>query len=137
MTSFVDRTLTCSDCGVQFTFTAGEQEFYKSRGFTNEPRRCPECRAARKAARGEGGGGGGYRSGGDGGYRSGGGGGSRSYDSNREMFSAVCADCGREALVPFKPRGDRPVYCDECFRARRAQQRGGSGGGGGGRDRDW
>ena len=92
MTSFVDRTLTCSDCSAQFTFTVGEQEFYQSRGFTNEPRRCPECRAARKAARGEGGGGGG-------------GGGYRSYDSNREMFSAVCAECGREARVPFQPRG--------------------------------
>jgi len=123
MTSFVDRTLTCSDCGAQFTFTVGEQEFYQSRGFTNEPRRCPECRAARKAARGEGGGGGG-------GYRS--------YDSNREMFSAVCAECGREARVPFQPRGDRPVYCSDCFRARgpqRGPQRGG--GGGGGRDRNW
>ncbi|MCY3505821.1 MAG: zinc-ribbon domain containing protein [Chloroflexi bacterium] len=126
MTSFVDRTLTCSDCGVQFTFTAGEQEFYQSRGFTNEPRRCPECRAARKAARGEGGGGGG-------------GGGYRNYDSNREMFSAVCAECGREARVPFQPRGDRPVYCSDCFRARGPQRRGGGGGGGGGggRDRNW
>ena len=124
MTSFVDRTLTCSDCSAQFTFTVGEQEFYQSRGFTNEPRRCPECRQARKAARGEGGGGGS-------------GGGYRSYDSNREMFSAVCAECGREARVPFQPRGDRPVYCSDCFRSRGPQRGGGGGGGGGGRDRNW
>lgn len=122
MTSFVDRTLTCSDCNAQFTFTVGEQEFYQQRGFTNEPRRCPECRAARKNARGEGGGGGG------GGY------GNRSgYGGEREMFSAVCAECGREARVPFQPRGDRPVYCSDCFRSRAPQR----GGGGGGRGRDW
>ncbi len=130
MTSFVDRTLSCSDCSAQFTFTVGEQEFYQSRGFTNEPRRCPECRTARKASRGEGGGGGAGAGAGGGGYRS--------YDSNREMFSAVCAECGREARVPFQPRGDRPVYCSDCFRTR-GPQRGGSGGGGGGggRDRNW
>ena len=115
-----DKTLVCRECGVSFIFSVGEQEFYQSRGFTNEPRRCPECRAARKAARGEGGGGGG------GGYRS--------YDSNREMFSAVCAECGREARVPFQPRGDRPVYCSDCFRSRGPQR---GGGGGGGRDRNW
>ena len=137
MTSFVDRTLSCSDCSAQFTFTVGEQEFYQSRGFTNEPRRCPECRTARKAARGEGGGGGGAGGAGGGGYRS-------SYDTNREMFSAVCAECGREARVPFQPRGDRPVYCSDCFRTRGPQRGGGGGGGGaggggggGGRDRNW
>ena len=131
MTSFVDRTLSCSDCSAQFTFTVGEQEFYQSRGFTNEPRRCPACRASRKQARGEGGGGGGGGGGGEGGYRS-------SYDSNREMFSAVCAECGREARVPFQPRGDRPVYCSDCFRSRGPQRGGGGGGGGGGgRDRNW
>ena len=127
MTSFVDRTLSCSDCSAQFTFTVGEQEFYQSRGFTNEPRRCPECRTARKASRGEGGGGGAGAGAGGGGYRS--------YDSNREMFSAVC---GREARVPFQPRGDRPVYCSDCFRTRGPQRGGGGGGGGGGgRDRNW
>ena len=130
MTSFVDRTLACSDCASEFTFTVGEQEFYQSRGFTNEPRRCPECRSARKSARGEGGGGGG-----GGGYSSGGGGGGGGYGGGgtREMFSATCAECGKEAKVPFQPRGDRPVYCSDCFRSR-APQRGGGGRGGGGRD---
>lgn len=107
-----DKTLTCRDCGREFVFTAGEQEFYAEKGFTNEPTRCPECRAARKA--------------------SGAGGGGRGRGT-REMFPAVCAQCGRETEVPFQPRSDRPVYCSDCFAAMRG---GGSGGGGrGGRDR--
>ncbi|HVS47650.1 MAG TPA: zinc-ribbon domain-containing protein, partial [Candidatus Dormibacteraeota bacterium] len=52
--SFVDRTLTCRDCGREFLFTSGEQEFYQSRGLQNEPRRCPECRASRRTAEGNG-----------------------------------------------------------------------------------
>ena len=100
---FQDRTLTCRDCGQQFAFTAGEQEFYQSRGLTNEPGRCPECRAARKSQRGEGGG---YSTGGHGG----------GYDRpRREMFPAVCSACGKETQVPFQPRGDKPVYCSDCF----------------------
>src|SRR5215218_8832942 len=105
--SFSDRTLTCRDCGQQFAFTAGEQEFYQSRGLTNEPGRCPDCRAARKAQRGEGASSGGYA------YSTGGGGG---YDRpRREMFTATCSQCGNEARVPFQPRGDKPVYCSGCF----------------------
>jgi CxxC-x17-CxxC domain-containing protein len=105
---FQDRTLTCRDCGQQFAFTAGEQEFYQSRGLTNEPGRCPDCRAARKSQRGEGGGGGGYA------YSTGGGGGG--YDRpRREMFPATCSACGKETQVPFQPRGDKPVYCSDCF----------------------
>lgn len=109
--SFVDKTLTCSDCGSSFTFTAGEQEFHHSKGFTNEPRRCPSCRAARRDS-GGGGGGGGYGGGG-----------------RREMFTVTCSSCGKDAHVPFEPRGDRPVYCSDCFQP---QQRGGGGGYGGG-----
>ena len=103
-----DKTLTCSDCGAPFTFTAGEQEFYASKGFTNEPRRCPNCRSARRGGGSEGGS-----------YSSGG-----SYGGQREFFSATCASCGNEARVPFQPRGDKPVYCSDCFRTQ-------SGGGGG------
>jgi CxxC-x17-CxxC domain-containing protein len=95
---FTDKTLTCADCGSPFTFTAGEQEFHQSKGFTNEPRRCPTCRAARRTD-GGGGGGGGFSRG------------------DREMFSATCGSCGKEAKVPFQPRGDRPVYCNECFQS--------------------
>jgi CxxC-x17-CxxC domain-containing protein len=121
--SYQDKTLTCSDCGSPFTFTAGEQEFHASKGFTNEPRRCPNCRAARRSA-----GGGSYGGGGGGSYSSG-------YGGQREFFSATCASCGREARVPFQPRGDKPVYCSDCFRS---QSGGGSRSGsgyGGGRDR--
>jgi hypothetical protein len=49
--SFSDKSIKCSDCSTTFTFTSGEQEFFASKGFTNEPRRCPECRKAKKAAR--------------------------------------------------------------------------------------
>ena len=91
-----DITLECSDCGSDFVFTVGEQEFHASRGFTNNPRRCTSCRNARRGQPRDGGGGGG-------------GGG------QREMFIVVCASCGADATVPFRPSGDRPVYCSDCF----------------------
>jgi len=112
-----DKPLTCRDCGQSFLFTAGEQEFFASKGFTNEPTRCPDCRAANKRS----------RSGGGGGYSGG-------YDrAPREMFPAVCASCGKETQVPFQPRGDRPVYCSDCF----ASQREGSYGSRGGQRDRW
>jgi CxxC-x17-CxxC domain-containing protein len=108
-TSTTDKTLTCSDCGQEFAFTASEQQFYADRQFS-EPRRCPSCRASRKAARGDSGGG--YSGGG---YSGGG------YDRGpREMFSATCASCGREAQVPFRPNGTKPVYCSDCFQKQRS-----------------
>lgn len=112
-----DKTITCRDCGAEFTFTVGEQEFYAQKGFTNEPSRCPNCRAANKAGRGGGGGGGASR--------------------EREMFPAICDQCGKETQVPFQPRSGKPVYCSECFSAQRSGGRGrpGGGGGGGGRGR--
>lgn len=87
---YTDKTLVCKDCGAEFVFTAGEQEFYAEKGFTNEPQRCKECRIARKNERNNNGG-------------------------VRQMFTAVCADCGKECKVPFEPKNDRPVYCSECF----------------------
>ena len=112
--SMTDKTLTCADCGQDFTFTASEQQFYADRQFS-EPRRCATCRAVRKAARGGAGNGG--SSYGNGGYSSGGGGG---YDrAPREMFSATCANCGKDALVPFRPSGAKPVYCSDCFSSQR------------------
>jgi CxxC-x17-CxxC domain-containing protein len=135
--SYADKALTCRDCHQAFVFTSGEQEFFASRGFTNEPSRCPDCRAARRTERGGGGGGsystGGYSTGGystgGGGYSTGGGGGGYGAPRReREMFSVTCSACGNEAQVPFQPRGDKPVYCSDCF----AKQRGGSAGGGGG-----
>ena len=111
--AMTDKTLTCADCGQDFTFTASEQQFYADRQFS-EPRRCATCRAVRKAARGGAGNGG--SSYGNGGYSSGGGG----YDrAPREMFSATCANCGKEALVPFRPSGAKPVYCSDCFSSQR------------------
>jgi CxxC-x17-CxxC domain-containing protein len=108
--SFADKTLTCRDCGQEFVWTAGEQEFYQSRGLQNPPSRCPSCRAARRAG-GGGGGGGSYAGGGGGGGYGGG---------QREMFTATCSNCGREARVPFQPRGDKPVYCSDCFEKQRS-----------------
>ena len=98
-----DRNLTCRDCGAGFTFTASEQEFFAEKGFTNEPGRCPECRAARKAQNRRGGG----RD--SGGY-------SR---QDRQMYPAVCATCGKNTEVPFQPREDRPVYCRDCYQPSR------------------
>ncbi len=108
----MDRTLTCSDCRSEFTFTASEQDFYAEKGFS-EPRRCPACRAAKKAARNAG------SSYGDSYGGSSYGGGRSSYSSGpREMFSATCSSCGREAKVPFNPTSGKPVYCSDCFRSR-------------------
>ena len=94
---YTDKNQTCVDCGAEFTFSAEDQEYHASRGFTNEPKRCPDCRQARKAERGGGGGQG---------------------SSQRQMYPAVCAECGQNTEVPFEPRGDRPVYCLDCFSKR-------------------
>ncbi|MDR3585681.1 MAG: zinc-ribbon domain containing protein [Desulfosporosinus sp.] len=94
---FNDKVLNCKECGKDFEFTVSEQEFFAQKGFTNEPGRCPECLAARRAKNGNQGGGGGFSRG------------------PREMFPAVCATCGKETTVPFRPSGDKPVYCRECF----------------------
>ena len=94
--SFQDKSLECSDCGTTFTFSAEEQEFFQSKGYTNEPKRCPSCRQARKTERSR-----------NSGY---------GYGAPRQMFPAICAECGKETEVPFEPRGDRPVYCSDCYR---------------------
>ena len=97
---YTDRTLTCVQCGNDFVFTADDQQYHAGRGY-QDPKRCPSCRAERRQSQG-------------GGYGGGGG-----YDRpQRQMFSATCSRCGKEALVPFEPRGDRPVYCSECFQPR-------------------
>ncbi len=84
---YEDKTLVCNECGQEFVFSAGEQEFYAARGFQNEPKKCKACRAARKdPTRAPG-----------------------------ELFTATCAACGGEAKVRFEPKSDRPVYCSNCF----------------------
>jgi CxxC-x17-CxxC domain-containing protein len=97
--AYTEKTLTCSDCGKSFPFTVEEQTFFASKGFTNEPKRCSACRSIRKSE----------KMGGDGG----------SYSSRgpRQMYPATCGRCGKQTEVPFQPRGDKPVYCRECFTA--------------------
>ncbi|MBQ9747679.1 MAG: zinc-ribbon domain containing protein [Clostridia bacterium] len=88
---YEDKTLRCKECGNEFVFTAGEQEFYAEKGFQNEPQRCKPCRDAKKNK------------------------------PTRELFTTVCANCGKEAKVPFQPNSDRPVYCSDCFAAMKQQ----------------
>lgn len=92
--TYEDKILTCKECGAEFTFTAGDQEFYASKGFENEPSRCQTCRSNRKQQRG-------------------------SYSNDRRMYPVTCAQCGAETEVPFRPSGDRPVYCRTCFQNQR------------------
>jgi CxxC-x17-CxxC domain-containing protein len=92
-----DKTLQCVECGESFTFTVAEQEFFASRGYTNEPKRCSTCREARQNR---------TRSGGYDSY---------GYRAPREMHPVVCASCGKDTEVPFEPRQGRPVYCSDCY----------------------
>lgn len=113
--SFTDKTLACRDCGTDFIFTAGEQEFYASKGLTNEPVRCHGCRSARKSSRNntelE-----------DNGYVRYGAAASFGGRTPRQMHPATCAECGTMTEVPFLPRGDRPVYCSACYSKIRATE---------------
>jgi CxxC-x17-CxxC domain-containing protein len=104
-----DKSLSCKDCGAAFVFTESEQAFYQEKGFTNEPSRCPDCRSARKQTRGNDSGRSNFRSNDRGGYQR----------TERELFPAVCAACGKETMVPFKPSQDKPVFCRDCFQPRR------------------
>ena len=97
---YEDKSLTCQDCGKPFTFSADDQSFHAMKGFTNEPKRCDSCRQARRSER-------------DGGNSQG----------SREMHPVVCAECGKDTTVPFQPRGDRPVYCSDCFNKQRTSVR--------------
>lgn len=90
---FTDKKVVCADCNTEFVFSATEQEFYASKGFENDPKRCPDCRQARKSARG----------------------GSAARGGQRSMFPATCAQCGKSTEVPFEPKLDRPVYCSDCY----------------------
>lgn len=104
---FEEKLLNCKDCGRDFVFSAGEQEFFAEKGFEHEPSRCPECRAARKSKRNESGSG------------------NRGYSrfngakTLRQTFEVTCSECGNSTTVPFKPKEDRPVYCEDCYRQKR------------------
>ncbi len=91
--SFTDKILKCRDCGNDFTFTAGEQDFYQTRGLLHEPRRCPDCRTNRRTTDGD--------------------------RPARAMHDVICSNCGRQTQVPFVPTGSRPVYCMDCFQTAR------------------
>jgi CxxC-x17-CxxC domain-containing protein len=100
-----DLQLTCSDCGQEFTFSSEDQAFFQERGYS-APKRCKTCRQAKKNEQG---GGGGY------------------YRSESQGTTVTCSACGKQTTVPFEPRGDRPVYCQGCFRSRK-KDTGGRGG---------
>lgn len=89
-----DQTLVCKDCGNQFVWTVGEQQFYQDKGFTNPPSRCPTCRQNKKASMNGGG--------------------------PRQDYPITCSKCGKADTVPFEPKGDKPVLCRDCFKAARA-----------------
>ena len=93
MAEFQDRMLTCSECGAEFVFTAGEQHFFRDKNFRNEPKRCKACKSKRQE---------------------------NGSGANKVETTTVCSQCGRETTVPFKPTQGRPVYCRECFLARKA-----------------
>jgi CxxC-x17-CxxC domain-containing protein len=90
--SFTEKSIVCADCGKTFAFTVEEQEFYASKSLVNDPKRCPTCRQSRKAERNGGAGRG-----------------------PRQMFPVTCSQCGAQTEVPFQPRGDKPVYCRDCY----------------------
>ncbi len=101
--TYQDRNLTCAECAQSFVFSADDQAYHAEKGYTNDPKRCPTCRGARRAQ--SGGFGGGYDRG------------------PREMHPVVCAECGKNTTVPFQPRGDRPVYCSDCYSRQGAARR--------------
>lgn len=131
MSTFTDKTLKCMECQKEFTYTVAEQELHQSLGYQNEPKRCTPCREAKRQRKGPAPAGGASGGGGERPPRGNGGGGPpRGRESrggreggqmgdipapSREYFTAICGECGKEAQLPFKPRGDRPVFCSECF----------------------
>jgi len=90
---FLDKTLTCRECGLPFTWTAGEQLFFREKELINIPGRCNACRTARKSRLGL---------------------------PNRAQTEVTCAECGSVTTVPFVPRNGNPVYCSGCFTKARA-----------------
>ena len=84
-----DKSIICKSCNQEFIFTVSEQQFYKEKGFEHEPMRCKACRNSRKSGR-----------------------------PQRQMHTVTCAGCNSETQVPFKPTGERPVYCRDCFNSR-------------------
>lgn len=87
-----DKIIKCRDCGEEFVFSAGEQDFYAEMGLDTTPVRCKECRSRRKYI---------------------------AQHRDSVLYEIVCSKCGKVEAVPFEPRSDRQVYCNECYRATR------------------
>jgi CxxC-x17-CxxC domain-containing protein len=115
---FTEQTLVCTACGQTFVFTAQEQAFYREKGFQHTPKRCRDCRRAKRAMQPPGGGGMGNRSGRNGGMQE-----DRDPDSQPTLYEAVCSACGANVQLSFRPDGVRPVYCRSCFEERRRHPR--------------
>lgn len=89
---YEDEKLICEDCGSEFTFTVGEQEFYAEKGLVNKPKRCPECRKARRQK------------------------------NRKKMYEVTCSECGCQTKVPFRPIQGKEVYCKDCYAKHQAAQ---------------
>lgn len=94
--SQVDLELKCIECGASFVFTSGEQEFFKKKGFTSQPKKCLDCRAKGKAQ-------------GTSKPRAG------AVDGPR--YAAVCSRCQKNFDAPFEPQAGRPVFCRDCYKS--------------------
>ncbi len=99
---FLDRLLTCADCGGEFIFTAGEQLFFFDKQFKNDPKRCKPCKSKRPGV----------------GLKAGTG--PAAAGLSRTETRTECSECGIETTVPFKPTQGRPVLCRQCFQSKRA-----------------
>jgi CxxC-x17-CxxC domain-containing protein len=98
---FVDRLLTCADCGGEFIFTAGEQLFFLDKQFKNDPKRCKPCKSRRSA------------------QIANPNGGPAAAGISRTETRTECSECGITTTVPFKPTQGRPVLCRQCFKNKR------------------
>ena len=98
---FVDRLLTCADCGGEFIFTAGEHLFFFDKQFKNDPKRCKPCKSRRAGAAARAGAG------------------PAAAGISRTETRTTCSECGVETTVPFKPTQGRPVLCRACFQGKR------------------
>ena len=88
-----DKELTCVECSQTFTFTQEEQEFFRDKGYTNEPKRCKSCLQIRRQTR----------------------------PQKRQSYEIVCAKCGETGEVPFFPIKGKALYCDNCFAEQRGK----------------
>jgi CxxC-x17-CxxC domain-containing protein len=86
---YQDQTLTCRDCNKTFVFTAGAQEFYAQKGYTNAPTRCKDCRVIRKKT--------------------------TEANANKQLYKIVCKSCGKQGEMATEPRKPNDVLCSECF----------------------